>query len=298
MLKYIVPFLRRREFLVPIASICLSAGIAVPAFGEESCKKIFDGTLYLGKPDLAKSGLQRAIVTDPLRWWKHGESLDELTRGDGPEDWVRSRVGGEVLALDNERWATAGSKAVVTATVQKLGAVVKRLKTAGFTKPIGYYGIPPNRDYWRAVKEPSSKEYKAWQAENDLLAPLMGDVDALFPSLYTFYDDAIGWQKFAVANLNEARRVSRGKPVYAFLWPEYHDSNKKLQGKYLSAQFWTTELETSLQYADGVVIWGGWQQRWDDKAPWWLATKKVLAASPALCPTLATPRTPGNVVAN
>jgi hypothetical protein len=36
------------------------------------------------------------------------------------------------------------------------------------------------------------------------------------------------------------------------------------------------ELETARQSADGIVIWGGFQQTWDNDAPWWLETQKFL----------------------
>jgi hypothetical protein len=32
-------------------------------------------------------------------------------------------------------------------------------------------------------------------------------------------------------------------------------------------------------YADGIVIWGGYQQQWDDNAHWWMETKKFLQKS-------------------
>ncbi len=110
---------------------------------------------------------------------------------------------------------------------------------------------------------------------DDELRPLARKVDILFPSLYTYYDDVEGWRTYARITLEEARRF--GKPVYAFLWPEFHDSNEKLKGHYLPVDFWRMEMELCYELADGIVIWGGWQQTWDDHAPWWIETKAFLA---------------------
>jgi hypothetical protein len=37
------------------------------------------------------------------------------------------------------------------------------------------------------------------------------------------------------------------------------------------------ELETAKQYADGVVIWCGWTETWDNNASWWLVTQQFMA---------------------
>jgi hypothetical protein len=109
-------------------------------------------------------------------------------------------------------------------------------------------------------------------------------VDAIYPSLYTFYPDQDGWLKYALANISEARRY--GKPVYVFLWPQYHESDPAVAWRFIPADYWRLELETAKQYADGIVIWGGWQYsgkrlnwllEWDDTAPWWIETQDFMA---------------------
>jgi hypothetical protein len=75
--------------------------------------------------------------------------------------------------------------------------------------------------------------------------------------------------------LIEARRY--GKPVYPFLWPTYHNSNKKLTGQLVPGDYWRMELELVHQYADGVVLWGGYKEKWDENAAWWRETQAWLA---------------------
>jgi hypothetical protein len=104
-------------------------------------------------------------------------------------------------------------------------------------------------------------------------------VDALFPSIYTFYTDRQGWVTYAVAQIAEARRKAHGKPVYPFLWPEYHDSAPLFAHSPIDPDYWELELNTVYQHADGVVIWGGYSNGpdpWNEDAPWWQVTKRFL----------------------
>lgn len=262
-----------------------------PSLASTQCKQLFDGTLYQHKPNLREYGFQHAIVVEPLRWWGPKESKNTMTKERGLESWVLQAIPGDILVLDNEVWQTTGDSTTVANSVRMFGETVDRIRAAGLSKQIGYYGVPPNRDYWRAIKGPGSKEYAAWQAENDLLSTMVDKVDALFPSLYTFYDDPLRWKAYAIANLKEARRIGKGKPVYAFLWPQYHDSNNQLSGKYIPTEFWAMELDIALNYSDGIVIWGGWRQDWDDHADWW-TTAKSMVNKYSVCPPPSIPKSP------
>jgi len=94
----------------------------------------------------------------------------------------------------------------------------------------------------------------AWQAANDVVAPLVDSVDALFPSLYTFYDDQKRLGDIRAANVAEARRLAKGKPVYAFISMTYHDSSPTLAGQLIPRDYWQRQLRVLNQVADGVVI--------------------------------------------
>ena len=41
----------------------------------------------------------------------------------------------------------------------------------------------------------------------------------------------------------------------------------------LDADVWETTLRISLDEADGLVLWGGWQVPWDENAPWWVTLR-------------------------
>lgn len=159
--------------------------------------------------------------------------------------------------------------------------VLQWFKEAAPGLVVGYYGAPPLRDYWKSLSSPASKEWASFAKENDQMRPLAGSVDILFPSLYTFYTDRGGWVRYAYAQIAEARRYGNGKPVYVFLWPQFHESNPSLKGAYLPVDFWRLQLQMAKQYADGIVIWGGWGSnngpvKWDNNAAWWRVTKEFM----------------------
>jgi len=261
--------------------ICISwlcGGVSAAKAADNGCVPVFDGMLFSQKPDLSAWGIKPIAVIDVEKWSKASAAADGLPTQSAIGDALRVRKGSiELIALDLEYLPMSGANDLVNQSVEKFSTILSRTKSAAVNSLIGYYGAPPIRDYWRAIKSPNSSEYKAWQSEDDLWRALADRVDVLFPSLYTFYDDRDGWVRFATANLSEARRLAGGKPVYAFIWPQYHESNKDLKSKFIPEDFWRLQLDTVAEYADGVVIWGGFQHRWDAEAPWWRATQDFIS---------------------
>jgi hypothetical protein len=280
--------------LAATGAVGAHAGVLTTTGGR--CFPVFDALLFTNKPDLRTEGLQPAAVVEPDRWLLSGQSDDQIP----DESSIRiglhaSGAASVMLVLDQEDWPVQGTNPVVGASVNKYLTLLSRVRYVGFQGPIGYYGAPPIRDYWRAIDLPNSQPYRAWQSENDLLQPLADVVDVFFPSIYTFYDDQDGWTRYAIANLSEARRLARGKPVYAFIWPQFHNSNKTLGLKLIPGKFWALQLQTVAQYADGVVIWGGWQLLWNEQAEWWQATRQFMRARPQIC---SWPNAPSSIQAH
>src|SRR5690606_17893556 len=93
----------------------------------------------------------------------------------------------------------------------------------------------------------------------------------ILPSLYTFYSDSTCWDKYAAANIKEARIY--GKPVWAFLWTKVHTT-----GANISRTFCRQQLNTVYNLADGAVIWSmaSSPDKWSWSAPWWLETLAFL----------------------
>ncbi|MCC7472559.1 hypothetical protein IT404_12830 [Candidatus Nomurabacteria bacterium] len=251
---------------------------------------VFDGTMYAGKPDLSVYSIRPISIAYTgqfgNQWYKNPDAL--------PDKSVVRQVANEALAknfpvvIDIEHWPLVGDPNRVRASLSKYMTVLQWFKEAAPGLPVGYYGAPPIRDYWKSLRSPMSKEWASFAKENDQLRPLAGAVDILFPSLYTFYTDQGGWVRYAYAQIAEARRNANGKPVYVFLWPQYHDSNPSLKGAPLPADFWRLQLQMAKQYADGIVIWGGWgtngRMNWDDNAAWWKVTKDFMKKLPPAQP--------------
>lgn len=251
---------------------------------------VFDGTLYAGKPDLSAHGIRPVSIAYAgqfgARWHKSSDTL--------PDKTVVQQVARQALTqnvpvvIDIEHWPLVGAPTQVRASLSKYMTVLQWFKEAAPGLPVGYYGAPPIRDYWKSLKSPMSKEWASFAKENDQLRPLAGAVDIIFPSLYTYYTDRGGWVRYAYAQIAEARRNANGKPVYVFLWPQYHDSNPSLAWAHIPPDFWRLQLQMAKQYADGIVIWGGWgpkgRVQWDENAAWWKVTKEFMKKLPPVQP--------------
>jgi hypothetical protein len=285
-----------RRRLRPLATIVLTCFVAAGAQGadtqQKKCFRLFDATLYAGKPDLRERGFEPIQTFEPDRWWPKGETHDDLPSPVAARHWmgdIRDKHG--KLVLDLERWWLGGTDAVAAAgAMRRYLTVIEWIRNADYTGQIGYYGVIPIWDRARALQPEGSAARLAWRKENERAQPLADRVDILYPSLYTGDEDVQSWERFAVANLKEARRLAHGKPVYPFLWPQYAPGDKALELQYLSRAQWARELEVVGNNADGAVIWGGIGRsqrdgvpRWDESADWWQATLEFLSSHGGAC---------------
>lgn len=271
-------------FLVAVFLITACASVipkpdqTIPASASQNFV-VYDALLYKNKPDLAQHGLSPIRVIYEDEFWNKSE--DHRKPNNAKIIEVAEKLNGKsVVCIDIEGWPLSGKADDITESINKYRTVASLIKKHNPAVKVGFYGCPPVRDYWRAVGSQGQTKKEAWRQENNALRPMGDFVDVVFPSLYTFYPDQEGWVKYAIENLKEARKY--GKPVYAFLWPQYHDSNKELVGHYIPVEFWRLQLKTCLHYADGIVIWGGWNMidnrpdEWDENFFWWVEAKKFL----------------------
>ncbi len=236
---------------------------------------VWDATLFQAKPDLSGLGIKplTGLYASQL-WTSSGNSANPPDPRTVETLLQQATASTGVVFIDIENWPLDGSSTVFASSRQKYMDTLQAFQAFSPSLKFGYYSVAPLRDYWDAIGGSDSPAYKVWQARNDEVAPIAGRADVLYPSIYTFYTDRDGWKKYAIAQIEESHRIGPGKPVYVFLCPQFEVNG--VLGDYLPADYWRMELETARQYADGVVIWGGWKQAWDSNAPWWTETQSFL----------------------
>jgi hypothetical protein len=223
--------------------------------------KVFDNLHAEGKPDLTAAGLLGCNIVYDGYVWPGGEksaSFGRMPDETAYKTAVRSHTTrpGPVV-LDVETLALSGKPDVVAAHFQLFNTLARWTHEAVPGHVVGYYG------HGLFPEEPG-KEYAA-QAQH-----LAGAVDAFFPSMYTFDANRDGWKRKADRLLKQARQLAPGKPVYYYLWPQFHGGTHAV----LPVDQWSFELETARDLgADGVVLWSGSAAPpWDPNAAWWKAT--------------------------
>jgi hypothetical protein len=247
------------RLLLLVALLCLSPCTSWPIV-------VLQSMTYRGGVDLTADGVKRlpilyekALVTES-GGIPSDSVLSERLRGTGR---------GSDLVLDVERWPLEVSDN--SAREENRQRLVNLLSSVRRVRPdlrVGYYDVAPTRPptHFRHQWEAS-----VLRARNDF-APF---VDAIYPSLYALSADRAEWESQAFAMLAAARTF--GKPVFCFLWPQYHENNLALRGQYIERPFWRMQLETCSKYADGIVLWNFVPNaEWDRTAPWWLETLDFL----------------------
>lgn len=246
-------------------------------------KPIFNGLLHTGMPDLEalyRVGKIPMVIRTNYTGWSDPLGLPTAAWYDAMTAAVVAPR--NIVLIDHEAWPY-GTQAERQATASKYVTLYQEVKARKPGWRIGWYGDPIRRDFWNAIKDRSTNEYKTWQAQNtDLGAVMAPYTDVYMPSLYFFYArdtasescDYVG--RYIEENLREVKRIRRlyGKlesPIYPYIWWRKHDETRDLD-----ADVWQTILRTVLDQADGCVLWGGWQQAWDEQAPWWVAVKGLL----------------------
>lgn len=245
---------------------------------------VFDATLYKGKPDMQAAGLTPLplvyeSVADPA--WSKTDRTNLPSQSSLTKAVKKSAEGSNLVCLDFEAWPLTSTLTSLNEPITKLLTILQWSKQAAPNVKFGFYGVPPIQEYWGPASGPTSEKGKAWLNASAKLAPLADKVDVIFPSLYTFYTDQDQWESFAINQIQQAKKYN--KPVYVFLWPQYHDSNFLLGTKYIPRSYWKRQLQVAYKYADGLVIWGGWdfkkpgQAQWDENAEWWQETKAFIS---------------------
>ncbi|MGX9571820.1 MULTISPECIES: hypothetical protein [unclassified Mesorhizobium] len=258
-------------FKTVFCAICLLAGSWPATAQTRTPFRLFEAMNFAGGPDFRSFGFEHLTIVDP-----HVLGHDVPDAGQVQKALARPRSN-EYLNIDIESWPLEGPDQA--SSIAKYQKTLSAFRKADPSVKLGLYAVLPIRDHWRAIGHQGAVELDDWKQQNTKIASsLVPYVDALFPSLYTFYGDKDAWVAYAQANIGEARRISQGKPVYCFLWPQFHKTFAFLPG-----DLWYAQLDTCRRLADGIVIWGTIGSnspyrpaKWDEKAEWWQATLSFL----------------------
>jgi hypothetical protein len=255
----------QKIMLALAATLCLWAGAAL-CLAQSSGKSfvIYDNMFYKGKPDSTQIGLIPSNILYENKIWPNRQGLGTPPTREAFQALVRGAIANPgPLVIDIESVSVRTNPEAARHNAQILATLADWAREAAPGKIIGYYGtntlsdIPP--------------------ADLPFARELAKHVDAFFPSLYTFDDDRSRWEKRAKTLLAQSRELDPKKPVYFYLWPQYHDGTKKAF-RYVSGDYWKFQLETARRFGDGIVIWSSSSYSWDPQSGWWDATQQFAAA--------------------
>jgi hypothetical protein len=272
--------LDRRRFVAASASLgaLAASGLGQPRSAAAQGRfRLFDCARFDGKPDLTGCGLEPIRVVYAGELWP-GRDRDEPDLAfidDKLVPKLQAEGPRERIVLDIEHWEVD--------ELDKLVAIVELIRKRMPDVRYGYYATVPVQEY-RAF-QPGKEGRRIVYAElNRRWTRLTEAVDDLYPSFYTYYDDYAGWARMVDGVMDVARTFDR--PIYPFLWPQYHETSRELSLKLINGDFWLQQLD-KVRAADcaGAVIWGTRASmgrtpegriprlQWDPSAPWWLQTK-------------------------
>src|SRR5215470_6892650 len=244
---------------IALAALLAAVFMAAPACAANAPFALYDNMFYPGKPDTTRDGFVVSNILYEGVIWPHKINYGVLPDRRYFEKLVREHVANPgPLVIDIEELPLHGSPDVVSQHLQVLSTLADWARAAAPGKVIGYYGT---NTLTRVA--PADMQYARELAKH---------VDAFFPPAYTFDDDRAKWQQRAQDASAEARALDPPKPIYFYLWPQYHDKTPK-QFQFVDAAYWTFQLQTVSHLGNGVVLWSPSKFDWDDSTGWWAATQ-------------------------
>ncbi len=125
----------------------------------------------------------------------------------------------------------------------------------------GYYSLPL-RNYWSRDKK--------WEKRNEALHAIYDESDILFPSIYDFYHDEVGFagrkldSMYVNDNVELALRlgIKHDLEVIPFFWHRYHNSNKTKPLEIIPDEEFAHHISAAIaanykgKHIDGLVWWG------------------------------------------
>lgn len=226
--------------------------------------RVFDELLHGDKPDL---GLEPISVV-----YQHEFFPNNADRTILPPEGVTESLGaqyeavGDYVSLDLELYYGNPNQ-----------QLWYRQITLGFQStysgPLGHYGVPPS---WLPYSM-TQQQIDDWHIQSDEWFTTLGDlIDSFNPSLYPHVTDIDLWEQRNGMMIEECRRLDPNKPVYPYVMPHWHVFSGNSESTFVPVEYWRRILNLMHEKADGIILWGGYQQQWDESIPWWVETKQFL----------------------
>lgn len=275
--------------VVMLVALCVSARAAQPTNAELPLKReseclFFDGMMHAKKPDLRRYGIEPLHIVYESWIWNRSDPVDSLPDAAKLREQVkRAALARRMLVLDVERWAVddRASDVQFAEHAARLLQIASDVRKYDSSVRVGYFGLFPDTYQRAALQDPSARLHRQWLQTNERASALAHGMDVTLPELYTYTESESNWVKSAKLHIAQARKYM--KPVYVFLWPQYAATTANARkDTFIPVSFWTAQLQTACTYADGVVIWGGWDPdksqpaEWSSAEPWWRATTEYL----------------------
>lgn len=237
---------------------------------------------YADYPGRQKENIAHALKDNRTNPWKKPDYFERIVRRNAAQAAGR----GEIMVHDIEfpfeedldkAWQDPDARAASgAATKEQFAKAYFRQWATWFwlpcqwTKedcpglPVGLYGVQPfRRDYWGISGKSAEQIDGTHRSDAEIWSDIDPHVDFYVASVYLFYDNP-GSIYYLAANVEEnylrTRRYGR-KPLYAYEWLRYHNSNKKLGCQELAP--YLAEAMAVVPYfcgAKGVVLWG-WEPK-------------------------------------
>lgn len=194
--------------------------------------------IYSYDPQLLNMGASPYVLAKNLMIYRPGvnggNDLSEIDL-DVLAATVRSMPPGQTVLLDIEAY---DPKTEPDRAAQNIAFAARVWKQLDPTATVGVYRIVPDLHYDGSVStvkllidrtaaadrlKHKVDDIAAWQKQNERMADaIVPCVDYLCPCLYAIKDWPY-WKAFAHAQLVEAQRLARGKPVRPIIWATFRD---------------------------------------------------------------------------
>ena len=244
--------------------------------------RIFNALLYEDMRETNSLCIEKINMLYSWRFFPRGhkDRMTEMPKNKDIKTVIDSISDSNTLnVIDVEHWDLKSDKHA-RKSAENYFNLIASLKSMSPDKKFGYYGVVPIVDFSRAKQSKKSAQYKRWVRENSRLSKVADQVDATLPSLYTINSNRKHWLSRATGQISEARRLAVNKPVYPFIWPDYHTQGGKYpKGYEIEADYWRLQLDYLRNNADGIVLWGGYKQTFSENMKWWQETIRFINES-------------------